>query len=125
LSRDLVLLLEDIEGSCSKIVRFAEGKDREAVLADEMRLDAILHNLQVIGEAIKKLPMEWRARHTEVPWRSIAGLRDVVAHTYFALDYAILWDAIHQEVPRLLQRIRVLLEGERSPGDVGESGPDQ
>lgn len=121
MSRDLVLLLEDIEASCLKIDRFLGGRDRETVLGDEMRLDAILHNLQVIGEAVKKLPPEWRSRHSDIPWRSIAGLRDIVAHTYFALDYSILWDAIHQEAPRLLDRIRVLLEEERSAG--GPTGP--
>jgi len=110
LSRDPLLLLEDIENSCVKIVRFTEGLGRDAVLADEMRFDAVLHNFQVVGEAAKRLPGELRQRHTDVPWREIAGMRDFVAHEYFALDREILWDAIQHNVPELLVKVRKILQ---------------
>lgn len=110
MSRDAVLLLEDIQTSCEKIVRFAAGGTRDEVLADELRFDAILRNLHVIGEAVKNLPPEWRQEHSDIPWRAIAGLRDFVAHAYFALDLDILWSAIQEEVPSLLQRVRAILQ---------------
>jgi uncharacterized protein with HEPN domain len=72
-SRDLVLFLEDIEKSCSKIVLYTAGQTRDEVFADEMRFDALLRNLHIIGEAVKNLPPEWRQKHPDVPWRSIAG----------------------------------------------------
>jgi uncharacterized protein with HEPN domain len=115
-SRDLTLLLEDIEASCSRILRFAAGLTREETFRDEMRSDAILHNFLVLGEAVKVLPADWRAKHPDVEWRTIAGLRDVVAHTYFALDLGILWDAIQEEIPPLLERVRALLREERGEG---------
>lgn len=120
-SRDVALLLEDIRTSCYKITRFTAGRTRDEVFADEMRFDAILRNLQVIGEAVKSLPPEWRDRHSEVPWRAIAGLRDVVAHAYFSLDLDILWNAIQEEVPGLLDRIRVIL-GAVTPADPATGG---
>ena len=113
MSRDPILFLEDIEKSCSKILRFIAERSRDEVFADELRFDAILLNLQIIGEAVKKLPSEMRERYPDVAWREIAGMRDFVAHAYFALDLAILWSAIRYEVPTLLSQIREILERER------------
>jgi uncharacterized protein with HEPN domain len=112
-SRDLLLFLEDIEKSCSKIVLYTSGQTRDEVFADEMRFDAILRNLHIIGEAVKNLPQEWRQKHPDVQWRALAGMRDFVAHVYFALDLEILWSAIKDEVPGLLQRIQEILREER------------
>ena len=110
MSRDVVLFLEDIEASCAKVISFTEGRERDEVFADAMRFDAVLRNLHVIGEAVKSLPPELRDRHADVPWRAIAGLRDIVAHAYFALDLDILWNAIQVEIPALLIRIRRILD---------------
>lgn len=106
LSRDPAAFLRDIEIGCAKIGRYTASLSRDEVFADEMRFDGILFNLQVIGEAVKNLPEEFRERHTDVPWREIAGMRDIVVHAYFALDLDILWNAVSEAVPSLLQRIR-------------------
>lgn len=112
MSRDPRVFLEDISTACRKIVRFAGGLERDEAFADEMRFDAILHNFHVIGEAVKNLPAEVREEHSEIPWREIAGMRDFVAHAYFALDLDILWNAIDQEVPTLLERVTAMLVGD-------------
>ena len=112
MSREPLLFLEDIESSCAKIIRFTADRERDEVFVDEMRFDAILLNLQIIGEAVKKLPASLRDRYPQVEWREIAGLRDFVAHAYFALDLAILWSAI-QAVPLLQDQIREILTRER------------
>ncbi len=114
MSREPLLLLEDIEKASRRIIRYTEGLERDAVFSDEMRFDAVLHNLHVIGEAVKNLSPSFRERHGDVPWREIAGMRDFVAHAYFALDLDILWDAIVHEVPSLLERVLVITERERS-----------
>lgn len=113
MSRDPLLFLEDIEKSCSKIAHFTAGRTREEAFADEMRFDAILMNFHIIGEAVKKLPTSLRQQYPDVAWREIAGLRDFVAHAYFSLDLEILWNAVQEEIPRLLERIREILEKER------------
>jgi uncharacterized protein with HEPN domain len=112
-SRDPVLFLEDIESSCEKILRFTADRSRDEVFADELRFDAVLLNLQIIGEAVKRLPPNLRDQHPEIAWREIAGLRDFVAHAYFALDLGILWNAIQKEVPALLGRVREIIAAER------------
>ncbi len=81
-----------------------------------MRFDAVLFNLHVIGEAVKKLPLDLRERHSDIAWREIAGLRDFVAHAYFALDLDILWDAIRQDVPALLSRVQEMTVQESPEG---------
>lgn len=109
MSRSSVLLLEDIKKSCERIVRYTAGLTRDQVFVDEMRFDSVLFNLHVIGEAVKKLPSELKDKYSDIAWREIAGLRDFVAHAYFALDLDILWDAIRHDVPALLPRVQVLI----------------
>jgi uncharacterized protein with HEPN domain len=82
--------------------------DRDQLFSDRLRLDGVLHNLHVIGEAVKKLPADLRTKYPRVPWREIAGMRDVVAHAYFALDLEILWRGVEQDVPTLLGQIRAI-----------------
>jgi uncharacterized protein with HEPN domain len=115
-SRDLRLFLQDIETSCAKIIRYTEGLTRDQVFADEMRFDGVLLNLHVIGEAVKKLPSELRERYADIAWREIAGLRDFVAHAYFALDLDIIWNAIQRDIPALQLRIRQIIVSENAPG---------
>ena len=85
MSRNPLLLLEDIEKACDKVVRYTKGRTKGEILGDDVRLDAVLLNLHIIGEAVKKLPPDLRDRHPDVSWREIAGLRDFIAHAYFAL----------------------------------------
>jgi uncharacterized protein with HEPN domain len=118
-SRDPSLFLEDIEHSCTKIVDYTRGLSRDETFADTMRLDAILMNLHVIGEAVKNLPDDLRERYKEVPWRQIAGMRDFVAHVYFAIDLDILWDTITNDVPALRESVMRILESESRSGDPG------
>ena len=112
-SRDALLFLEDIEAACRKILGYTVGRSRDEVFRDAMCFDAILFNLHVIGEAVKKLPPELRDRHSSIAWREIAGLRDVVAHTYFALDLDIVWNVVTVEVPELLDRLHGVIAAER------------
>ena len=117
MSRDPLLSLEDIETSCGKIVEYTRGLSQQEALADSMRLDALLMNFHIIGEAVKNLSGEIRERYPEVPWRQISGMRDFVAHVYFAIDLDILWDTIENDVPALLERVKEIIETEReSPG---------
>ena len=112
MSRDPLLFLEDIEKGCEKVVRYTEGRSKDQVFGDDIRADAVLLNLHVIGEAVKKLPEDLRERYQDVAWREIAGLRDVIAHAYFALDADILWDAVERDVPALLEAVGKIIRTE-------------
>ena len=97
--------------ACEKVMR-SEGLDFHAFVRNELVYDAVLRNLEVLGEAAKTVPVSVRARHPSVEWRAIAGLRDVLAHAYFALDEATLWDIVAQKVPALAEVLRQILEEE-------------
>lgn len=106
MSRSWTLFLQDIEEAAFKVEQRTRGIDFEQFVANDVLYDAVVRNLQVIGEAVKGLPAEIRSRASGIDWRGIAGLRDILAHSYFAIDDATLWDIIQTKVPQLLVEIR-------------------
>ena len=112
MSRDLLLFLEDIEQSCERALRYAANKTFEQFQADQQCFDAVCRNLEIIGEAVKNVPEELRQRQPKIDWRRIAGLRDVLAHGYFALEPAMLWNIVLNHLPALLPAIRSALAAE-------------
>ncbi|HLI30159.1 MAG TPA: HepT-like ribonuclease domain-containing protein [Terriglobia bacterium] len=77
--------------------------------ADSKTFDAVLRNLEVIGEAAKNVPEEVQNRETQIDWKRIKGLRTILAHAYFGVDAEIVWDIINNELPTLRAGIEKLL----------------
>jgi uncharacterized protein with HEPN domain len=80
------------------------------LLADWQATAALERFIEIMGEAVKRLPIELRNRHPNVPWNEIAGTRDHLSHGYDDVDYQVLWDAVQQDIPELLTTIRDILE---------------
>jgi uncharacterized protein with HEPN domain len=110
MSRSPQLYLEDILQSANKILRYLEGTDYEGFFGDEMKFDAVMRNLQVIGEAVKKLPAEIQSSYPSVEWRKIAGLRDIIVHAYFGLEDEIIWDVVVNKIPSLKIQVEAILQ---------------
>jgi uncharacterized protein with HEPN domain len=108
--RSSSLLVYDIYQSIEKIEEFIRGISFDQLMGDERTKDAILRNLQVIGEASKNLPESLIADHPEVDWSGLAGVRDIVTHRYFRVDWHLLWTSIHDELPVLKKQIQSLKE---------------
>ena len=109
MSREWELYLEDILESCEKILRFTEGLTFEQFTNDERTYDAVVRNLEIIGEAAKHIPDDIRVVLPNIEWRKAAGLRDMLAHAYFGIDNDILWDIVRNKVPELADAVRNFL----------------
>ena len=101
--RQLQDAAEHAEGICS-------GKTLEALLSDWQATAALERFLEIVGEAVKRLPLELRDRHPEVPWKEIAGMRDHLSHGYDDVNHQVLWNAVHQDLPGLLATVQAMLD---------------
>jgi len=108
--RDSRVYLEDILEATRKITVYTGGLSKAAFLEDEKTIDAVVRNLEVIGEAVKNLPEHLRTQHSTVEWKKIAGLRDILIHEYFGLDAEIVWDIVQHKVPALDREVRAMLQ---------------
>lgn len=109
--RDSKVYLEDIAQAIEKIFTYTSKLTLKKFSKDPKTIDAVVRNLEIIGEAVKKLPHDIRSKHPDVDWKKIAGLRDILAHEYFGIDVEIIWDIIEHKLPPLLKRVREMWNG--------------
>jgi len=110
MSRRDRLYINDMIEACEKVLACLDDFDRAAFEADWIRYDALLRNLEILGEAAKGVSDDLRERYPVIPWRKIAGMRDIVIHHYFGLDKDAIWDAAKNRVPRLLEELRQICD---------------
>jgi uncharacterized protein with HEPN domain len=101
--------LEDILDATRKIRAYTNGFSKSAFLQDDKTFDAVVRNLEVIGEAAKNVPDIVRVDTPEIEWKKIAGLRDILIHEYFGIDGEIVWDIVQHKLPSLETAVKQLL----------------
>lgn len=99
-NRDTSALL-DIANATKRILEFSRGFDLNAFFADTRTQSAILHQLMIIGEAVKRLSPEFRLQHPEIRWTPMAGMRDVLIHAYDTVDLEEVWQTVVNDIPAL------------------------
>jgi len=109
MSRNEIMYLQDIAQSCEKVFRYTQGLSQADLIREEKTYDAVVRNLEIVGEAAKHIPDELRKQLPNIEWRKVAGLRDMLAHAYFGIDDDILWDVIQNKVPQLSKAINEFL----------------
>ena len=118
MKEDRVYLLHIRDAIERALLYTAEGK--QAFFADPRTQDAVIRNLEVLGEAVENLSGDLKARHATVPWKRIAGMRDKMIHEYLAVNLQLVWDTVEQEIPPLKKEIEAILresaEGRGSSG---------
>ena len=107
--RSAELLLEDILEAAEKIGRYTARLNKEDFTKDEKTIDAVVRNLQIIGEAASRLPPVFRQEHQHIPWPKIVGLRNRVIHQYFGVDSEIVWEIVRSDLPALKEQLANLL----------------
>jgi uncharacterized protein with HEPN domain len=100
--------LRHIEEAGAKIGRFIAGKSDEAFLADEITQDAVIRNLEIVGEAVSKLSDELRNANPDIPWLAIGGMRNRLIHGYFSVNMTIVLDTAKVMLPAFLVRVKAL-----------------
>lgn len=106
--RDQEALIDILE-AIKLILQYAEGLEFDNLANNMEKQDAILRRISIIGEATKRLSAEFRSQHPEVPWKSMAGMRDVIIHDYDEVDLDEVWAVIRENLPQLLANIEPLI----------------
>ncbi len=110
MSRDPLLYLEDIVAACDRVRAYLEGVSHEDLLLDSMRLDAVVRNLEIIGEAASRVPGDIRELMPGIPWRQIVDMRNTLIHAYFGVDPDIVWSVGTEKVGPLAEAVQRFLE---------------
>ena len=113
MSRDSRVYLEDILEAIRKIRKYVGLATKEKFFADEKTLDAVLRNLEIIGEAVKHIPDATRKSFPGIEWKKIAGLRDILGHEYFSINHDIIWDILETKLDPLESEVKVMTKGKK------------
>jgi uncharacterized protein with HEPN domain len=108
--RDYKLYLHDIKESIEKIRGYTKGYSFTRFAADSRTVDAVIRNLEIIGEAGKNVPKRVKDRYPEIDWKAIVGMRNILAHEYFGVRLQIIWKTVKDRLPELLKAINKILE---------------
>ncbi len=106
------LYLVDIVEAADQIKEFLGDATYDAFVQNKVLRSAVLHQLMIVGEAVARLPDEFRASHLDVEWADIAGFRNIVVHAYFDIEWPIVWIAATKETPRLRAAVAQIIADE-------------
>ena len=109
MKRDIGLYLDDILESIEKIEEYTQDLTEEEFSRNIQIQDAVLRRLAITGEAVKRLPEDLKEKHKQIPWKQIAGSRDIFVHEYFGIKMERIWKTIQKDLPELKRLVKKLL----------------
>lgn len=101
-------LVDDMKAAIASIFEYTDGLNYEAFLADNRTKDAVVRNLEVLGESSKNVSKPFKQRHSQIPWKNLAMVRDRLIHHYFGVNYEIVWTIISDRLPEVLEKLEKL-----------------
>ena len=111
MSKDVKLFIEHILDSINKIEMFVNGVTEKNFLDDLKLQDALVRRIEIIGEAVKNIPQEFKEDNKNIPWKDIAGMRDKLMHQYFGVDFEKVWRTVKEDIPNLKEKISKIKKG--------------
>ncbi|MDP1722342.1 MAG: DUF86 domain-containing protein [Candidatus Gottesmanbacteria bacterium] len=108
-----LLYLSDIREAIEKINEFVSSMSFEAFSRDARTIDAVVRNIEVIGEAARHIPEPLRLAYPTVPWKQVVGARDKVVHEYFGIDLEVIWKTIQDDLPVLKREIDLMIKAQQ------------
>jgi uncharacterized protein with HEPN domain len=113
--RDYRDYLQDILDAVKDIKSFVDDMSFEQFRKDRKTLNAVVRSIEIIGEASKNIPDTLKAKHKELPWKQMTGMRNKLIHAYFGVDLETLWKAVNEDIPPLKQSIQKMLKDQEKP----------
>lgn len=107
--KDDSVYLRHILDAISRIEEYTRSSEYEAFMNDHLVQDAVIRQIEIIGEATKRLSNEIREKHSHMPWKDIAGMRNKLIHDYFGIDLDAVWDTIQKDIPFLKTEIKKIV----------------
>lgn len=104
------LYLNDIIQAMNKIEKYSQGLDYDSFVSNDMVIDAVLRNIEVIGEAAAQIPETLKQQYSHIPWKKIIGLRNIVIHEYFGVDLDNIWKIVTENIPDTKPHLVKMLE---------------
>ena len=104
--------LADAKEAVLRINAYTQDLTFEQFLEDKKTQDAVVRNLEIIGEAVKNISEESKTRFPQIPWKDLAGVRDKLIHHYFGVNFDIVWNIVKQELPDVLSQLEIILKTE-------------
>jgi len=109
MKKDFIIYLEDIIDAITHIVEYTTNSTQEVFEKDDYMQDAVIRRFEIIGEAVKHIPEDFRKSHPEIPWKLATGMRDVLIHNYNEVNFERLWKTIKEDLPQFKKQIKTLL----------------
>lgn len=108
-NRDEIIFLEDILECIERIENYTENISESDFQKDIEKQDAVIRRIEIIGEAVKKITFETREKYSQIPWREMAGMRDVVIHEYFGVSTRLIWNVASLDIHKIKPEIEKII----------------